>query len=307
MKNGVYDLKDLEEETSRPSQWGNVGPRMYKAFPRTHESLPAGAYRVVLDRNDERIVYLRQSIETDNILSFKESISADLFDEMKRFWGNGDKFKKLGFLHRRGYLLYGPQGTGKSSIIHQIIASVIKEDGVVFICDNPKFFNMALSVFRQAEPDRAIVCVFEDIDAIIKEYGEDLILGLLDGTNMINKVLNIATTNYPEILDKRIISRPRRFDRIIKIAAPTLAMRTEYLQSKLPKKSDLPKWLRMTEGLSFASLSEAIISVYCLGNKFEETILILKDIENGHPSSGDFGTMKMGFEKEDSDDIDCDL
>ena len=32
-----------------------------------------------------------------------------------------------------------------------------------------------------------------------------------------NRTINLASTNYPERLDRRIISRPRRFDRILRI------------------------------------------------------------------------------------------
>jgi SpoVK/Ycf46/Vps4 family AAA+-type ATPase len=142
-----------------------------------------------------------------------------------------------------------------------------------------------------------MVCIFEDIDAIIKRYGEDLLLSVLDGSNMVDRVLNIGTTNYPEHLDKRIVSRPRRFDRVIKISAPNKKIRKEFLAKKLPKGEDVEKWVRMTEGLSFAGMTEAIISVTCLGNKFEDTIKILTDLENGHPSSGDFGTkVPLGFD-----------
>ncbi len=42
-----------------------------------------------------------------------------------------------------------------------------------------------------------MVCIFEDIDAIVQEHGEDELLALLDGEARIDYVLNVATTNYP--------------------------------------------------------------------------------------------------------------
>ena len=65
-------------------------------------------------------------------------------------------------------------------------------------------------------------------------HGDSELLQWLDGSHQINKVINIATTNYPERLDRRIVSRPRRFDRIIKIEAPAARIRETYLAKKLP-------------------------------------------------------------------------
>jgi SpoVK/Ycf46/Vps4 family AAA+-type ATPase len=167
---------------------------------------------------------------------------------------------------------------------------------MVLICDNPKYFAEGLAVARQVEPNRPIVCIFEDIDAIIKRYGEDQLLAILDGTDKIDKVLNIATTNYPEILDKRIISRPRRFDRVYKIPNPNAKLRAAFLKVKLPKGSNVKKWTKDTDGLSFAAMTELIVSVFCLGNEVDATIAILKDMEKGHPNSEDFGTKEgIGF------------
>jgi len=286
---GVWGLEELEDKVGKPTQWGIVGSRTYKGFPSTHETLPAGAYTVTMDRNDNQAIFKKKSIKTDEIMRFKDSLNDRIFNEIQTFWGTKKKFKDVGVLHRRGYLLYGPQGTGKTSIVQQVMTDVIENGGLVMICENPKFFNQALSTFRRAEPNRQLVCIFEDIDAIIKRYGEDELLSILDGANMVDFVLNIATTNYPELLDRRIVSRPRRFDRVIKILNPSKKVRTAYLRKKLPKKYNLAKWVKATGELSFAGITEAIISVVCLGNSLDETIEILTDLEKGHPSSEDFG------------------
>jgi SpoVK/Ycf46/Vps4 family AAA+-type ATPase len=156
-----------------------------------------------------------------------------------------------------------------------------------------------MEIFRKIEPDRPLVCIFEDIDAVIEMHGDSELLGWLDGSHQINKVINIATTNYPERLDRRIVSRPRRFDRIIKIEAPTAAMRETYLRRKLPdlvSNGQLTHWVDLTDGLSFAALAELVISVACLGNTLEDTVKLLRLLEEQHPSSKDFDRPgSMGF------------
>jgi len=298
---GKRDLDHLEESITRPAQWGAIRGGVYKALASTHKKLPAGAYSITIDNNDDAAVFLKKNIKTDDIIRFRDSPSWKIIEEINRFWGEGEKFRSLGFLHRRGYLLYGPQGTGKSSVVQQVISDVIQKDGVVLVCEKPKFFNVALNTFRLAEPTRNVVCVFEDIDAIIKRHGEEELLSILDGANMVDRVLNIATTNYPELLDKRIVSRPRRFDRVLKIEVPTQKVRHDFLKARLPKGENVKEWMKATEGLSFAGISEAIISVICLGNSLDETIKILTDLESGHPSSDEFGAKAgLGFSGRDN-------
>lgn len=292
---GIWNMDELEEKVIKPNQWAAVGSKIFKAVSVTHTQLPSGCYAINRDRNDDSALFIRKDVKTDDIFSFKGDLVANFLTEVNEFWGKQKSFKEHGFLHRRGYLLYGNQGTGKSSIVWQVAIDVIKRGGIVFVCENPTFFSKGLSTFRQVELERPIVCVFEDIDAIITKYGETDILQLLDGDNQVDRVINVATTNYPELLDKRIVSRPRRFDRLLKILNPSDDIRIQFLKKKLPKDQDLKKWIKLTEGLSFAGLTESLISVLCLDNKLEETVEILKDIESKEPKSSDFGTGKVGF------------
>lgn len=293
---GIWSIEEIEDKAIKPNQWGSLGSNSFKALTTTRKHLPQGAYLVTIDNNDGNALFVKRDVKSDMLVNFDGSLSDSIIKEIDEFWKRGSLFSKAGFLHRRGYMLYGPQGTGKSSIVQKIMDDVVRRGGLVFICDNPKFFTKGLATFRQVEPDRPIVCVFEDIDAIIKRYGEDELLSILDGANQVDKVLNLATTNYPELLDKRIVSRPRRFDRVHRIDAPDKKIRKKYLSTKLPKGENVNKWLDLTEGLSFAGMTEAIISVTCLGNDLEETIKTLKEMEKGHPSSNEFGTKQaVGF------------
>lgn len=303
---GVWDLAQIEDKVVQPTQWLTVGTDTYKAMPFTRPFLSPGVYTVSRDNNDNQPIFIKKPMHSDETIIIKDSFAASVIKECRQFWGLAPVFKENGFLHRRGYLLYGPQGTGKSSIVREMVEDVIARGGVVLLCGNPAFFSPALKTLRQVEPNRPVICVFEDIDAIIGKYGEDEILAILDGTNQVDHVINVATTNYPERLDKRIISRPRRFDRVHKVLAPNEATRTAYLKAKLPKGYNLAKWTKATKDLSFAALAEAIVSVICLGNDFDETINILRNMEKGHPSSEDFGGEKngLGFGVGDHDDED---
>ena len=192
--------------------------------------------------------------------------------------------------------------SGKTCIVQLIMRNLIDSfDGVVLLCNiPPRMVGEAIAILKQVEPNKKIICLFEDIDAIIRKHGEADILALLDGESQINNILNIATTNYPELLDKRIVSRPRRFDRRIKVAMPSAGVRKQFLVKKLEmhrSKEELDAWVTLTEGFSFAALTELVVLVECLGNTPEVAIKSIKELTNSGVSSDQYTTSKMGFNK----------
>lgn len=295
-----------DEMRARMVQWMWEGDA-YSAAPNTYDTLEPGMYS--LEQRQGRIAFLPKQVKIDDLLRFPCSKSDKILKEIEEFWARHANFTKYGVLHRRGYLFYGPAGSGKTALVQLIVADIIKQGGTVFLCDQPQLLNKGLSVFRQVEKERKIVCLFEDIDAIISSHGEDELLSLLDGENQVDQVLNIATTNYPERLDKRIVARPRRFDRIVLIKMPNAAIRREYFFKKLKVEADeLERWVKATAKFSFAACAELLISVKCLGHDFDESVQVLRALLEEKRSSKDyeldqnmgFGT-KINIEEDDED------
>lgn len=279
-------------------QWATCGPHTYKPVSSTTKKLTSGIYSIAVSQY-HGVIYQKRNICVDDLLRFPDSISDKILNEITTFWGKGEKFSEHGFLHRRGYLFHGPAGSGKTCLVQQIIADIINSDGLVFQCTNhPAVFNDGLAQFRKVEPDRPIVCLFEDIDAIVAEHGEDEILTLLDGENQIDKVLNIATTNYPENLDKRLVARPRRFDRVLEIGMPSAAVRKMYFQKKLNvTDEEIEKWVSASDGFSFAACAELVISVCCFEKPFQEAVDNLNEMMSANLSSRsyDIKSPTVGF------------
>lgn len=288
-----------QENPSLPVQWKVASQGVYEACGMTHGILPPGAYSCVLNQYGEPQL-VSKDLQVDDLIDFADSLPSQILREIDNFWTLGDKFRRYGYLHRRGYLLYGPQGSGKSSVVHQVVHRIIKSGHVAVFCEHPGLLTRAMEVFRKIEKDRPVICLFEDIDAVIEIHGDSELLQWLDGSQQIDKVINIATTNYPERLDRRIVSRPRRFDRIIKIEAPDEHIRRLYFTNKLPdfNKEEVDRWVELTADLSFAALAELVISVQCLGNSLEDSIEVLSQLDDSQPSSKDFSKPgEMGFGK----------
>lgn len=275
-------------------QWSIHGPNIWIGAGKTTKMLSPGMYEVGSFRSEP--VYEKKDINVDSFLRFPDSNADKILLEIEDFWNKEEIFREFGFLHRRGYLLHGGPGGGKTVLVQQIIKQIIDRKGIVFLCGDPDKLAAGLGAFREIEPTRQVVCIFEDIDAVIEHHGEDVLLSILDGENQIDKVLSIATTNYPERLDKRIVGRPRRFDRVIKIKFPDEIVRRLYFQKKMNIKEDeLEKWVNASHGFSFAAMAELVISVKCLGNDFDKSVKILKMLMTEKISSTDSDSGKVGF------------
>lgn len=253
----------------------------------TLEALPAALYRCV---NVSNIGYCleRMRVDTDDLMELPDSPSAAVLEEIRRFWELEDAFKKRGFIHKRGVLLWGPPGSGKTATLQQLISLVVKQHGGIGVfVDVPGYASACLAMLRRIEPERPIVAMLEDLDALVEKHGENEYLALLDGEAQIANIVFVATTNYPERLDRRFVDRPSRFDLIRQIGMPTPQARRAYLLAKEPSLQDeIDEWVSRSEGFSIAHLRELIVLCRCYGKSLEQAVERLNEMRDEQPSSG---------------------
>jgi hypothetical protein len=192
---------------------------------------------------------LRRRVETDIIRFFT--------DEVARLYCT------LRVPHRRGVLLHGPPGNGKTSLIRHVgvqlpeIPVMILRPGGNFGGDH---FESAIRRWRRQAP---AILVIEDLNWLLEHVNVSMFLNLLDGIDSASfsgGLLLIATTNYPEDLDPAINNRPGRFDVVIEIPAPDRALRLAFLRRHLAEMATttLERVADETPGLSFAHLQEIL-------------------------------------------------
>ncbi len=99
------------ESASVPIQWKVATPGVYEACGTTHPRLPAGAYGCSLNQYGEP-QFLVKDLQVDDLIDFADSLPAKILAEIDSFWEHGETFRRYGYLHRRGYLRYGPLGSG---------------------------------------------------------------------------------------------------------------------------------------------------------------------------------------------------
>jgi hypothetical protein len=275
--------EELKAEKPIFVQWTTPNHRTY--YPSTHSAntLKPGLYEI--NMCNHQIYFDRVSLGTEGLIRFPDSNSLMVVQEIEKFWGKEEKFKKYNLTFKRGILLWGPPGSGKTATVKLIIDDIIKRKGVVFKFCRPGIFMDGLRIFRDIQPDTPCIVLMEDLDSIVESFHESDVINILDGVDMIDKVAFIATTNYPERLGSRIVNRPSRFDKRVKIGHPSKVSRKMYFEHLFScngdsKGFDLDTWVEDTEGLSIAHLKELFVSVVIIGDEYQRVIAVLKSMKD---------------------------
>jgi AAA+ superfamily predicted ATPase len=292
-----FDINNTKEIIGDCKMWAVSGDA-YFPCEKTEKKLKAGQYIVQFSEH-KGYYFLKKTINLDDLIVLPDSRSERVLNSIQNFWTREKMFRKHGFLWKRGIMLYGPPGSGKTSTLQQLSKMIVDRGGFsVYVNGDPEHVAHGLTIMRKIEPDRPIVVMIEDIDAVINRHGEASLLALLDGELQIDNVVFIATTNYPEELDQRFVNRPSRFDEVILIGMPSDKARELYLLKKLPRlssdKVELSKWVTATDGWSIAHMRELIVAIECLGSDFQETVDRLDKMKEQLPKSSD-GADDSGF------------
>lgn len=288
-------------------QWMYNNDRIYVPAMHTRKTLNPGMYEIHSSQTDG-IIFENVKLRTENLLRFPDTNIDSVINEIEKFWDREGIYKSFGLTYKRGILLYGPPGSGKSCTIQLIGADVVKRGGVVIKFTMPHIVTEGLRIFRTIQPNTPVVVLMEDLDSTMEEYNDSDILNMLDGVDTIDKVVFVATTNYPKELERRITNRPSRFDKRYEIGSPNAESREMYFKFLINqnkggvKKSgvniDLQRWVDDTDNMSIAHLKELFIATVIIGSDYDEIIEELvkmneEDIEIDEPVKGvGFGSLK---------------
>ena len=171
--------------------------------------------------------------------------------EIVDFLKNPQKYTKLGGKIPKGALLVGSPGTGKT-----LMAKAVAGEANVpfFSLSGSDFVEMFVGVgasrvrdlFRQAKEKAPCIIFIDEIDAIGRARGKNMVTGgnderestlnqlltEMDGFGTNSGVIIMAATNRPDVLDSALL-RPGRFDRQISIDTPDIVGREQIFKVHL--------------------------------------------------------------------------
>jgi predicted AAA+ superfamily ATPase len=287
--------------SNSPTCWGTLQDEEFTPAFTSVPKVPAGIYEVIWNRQLSQHTLKKQPFKTDELYQLPSYEIMDILRDIQNFWDRKDKYKQYNFVHKRGILMYGEPGCGKSGIIQLIAKQLIENDGIIINIkdqDDVDHFMDFIATFRKIEPNRPLIVLLEDIDSIAGEnsHSTSRLLNILDGVKQIEDVVYIATTNYPEKLQDRITNRPSRFDRRYKVELPNEEIREAYIRHKLTDEDvenvDIKEWVKRTEGMSLSHLKEVVISTIVMGREFEE---VMDNLEGLKKAPSIKGSGKVGF------------
>ncbi|GAA3816899.1 AAA family ATPase [Sphaerisporangium flaviroseum] len=200
-----------------------------------------------------------QVILPDGVLTTVERHIAGIAEHAARLREHGQHLK-------RGLLLHGPPGTGKTHTVRYFMGRMRECTVIVLTGSAIKYVTQAAGLARRLQP--AIV-ILEDVDLVARDrsYTEDgnpllfALLDAMDGVGADADVTFVLTTNRADVLERALADRPGRVDLAVEIPKPDAALRTALLRlyaRDLRLEADLEPIVARTEGATASFFKELL-------------------------------------------------
>lgn len=177
-----------------------------------------------------------------------------------------EALREKGFATKRGLLLHGPPGTGKTHFIRYLLGHLEGHTSLLVTAEQVAAFNEVMAIARALQPS---VVVIEDADLLAGARDErddcsqvllNSLLNHMDGLTDDADIMFVLTTNRPESLEEAVRDRPGRIDQAVEIPLPDAECRTRLLdlyRKEMGLEEGVSKeCVRRTDGASAAFMRE---------------------------------------------------
>lgn len=183
-----------------------------------------------------------------------------------RFSNLTERLRAFGRHLKRGVLLYGAPGTGKTLTAMYIAQSIQDRTVLLLTGRGQRLIEPSCELARMLQPS---IVILEDVDLVAEERTRQgsacttvlfELLNQMDGLNDDADVLFLLTTNRPEILEPALAARPGRVDQAFEIPLPDANCRQRlfelYAEGLMLGQVDMECLIQRTEGASAAFIRE---------------------------------------------------
>jgi cell division protease FtsH len=217
------------------------------------------------------IRFLKPPARTWDSIVLDTAVKDEIWTNTIGFLTNREHIANYGIPAKRGVLLTGEPGTGKTVICKALMAESSKVTYIIasaYSLETPEYITELYELAQDLSP---CIVFIEDIDFIAQSrmesgyFGNSVLFSLLsalDGVEEHEEIVTVATTNWPEVIDKAIGERPARFDCVIKLSLPSLEQRGELVSllcNRIPIDETTQAYIaRKAEHCTPAQLQEVI-------------------------------------------------
>lgn len=297
ISDGSYRLITFKSDKNLKNIHKFVNTLIKKGLERIN-SLESSPYVTINSHCDGAEITVRKRFM--NSVFMNTETKKELMSSVANFVNKRNWYDKNMIPYHYGIMLYGPSGTGKSTLIRAFISTYVEKLGLRNM-ENPLYLRSPSEMIMNpndmsfSDTKYPRIIIIEDIDATIlkkrekkkeeennnkdeyrpyfqQSYQDDTslseILNKLDGLTNLENVIYIFTTNHIENLDPALV-RPGRIDKLIRIDLPDYNAYNQFCQYHFGK--SIPKDFEIKSNKLIAELQSEIVG----GKDFDDILEIL--------------------------------
>ena len=266
---------------SLDSPWDEIAVDVLSSTPASAQALLRELQDAVVAHNVYRGCVVRVHLDHDGQLHFevielpsvaREQIvlPEETLEQIERqaiaFSRHADTLRRWGHHLRRGILLYGPPGNGKTLTAAYLLRQMPERTALFLTGRNMDCLSEVCAIARTLQPATVVI---EDVDLIAeaRDYDPNTcaplqidLLNEMDGLASAHDVLFLMTTNRPDVLESALAERPGRVDFAVEIDVPDADCRARlfhlYGRGAAEGLEHLAEYVERTEGVSAAFIRE---------------------------------------------------
>ncbi|MEU4743064.1 ATP-binding protein [Actinosynnema sp. NPDC023658] len=225
------------------------------------------SFAVSEHRGNELVSFLpRPALEAadvvlpDGVLDLIEEHVIGIAEHSERLLAAGQHLK-------RGLLLHGPPGTGKTHTVRYLMSRLPGSTVILLTGQAIRLIGQAAALARRLQPS---VVVVEDVDLVAMDRGfaagptNPLLFTLLDAMDGVGAdadVTFVLTTNRADELERALADRPGRIDLAVEVPRPDAEGRLRLLRlygRGVDLRADLGPVVEATEGVTASFIKELL-------------------------------------------------